>query len=126
MSTGTIQTLLSTKKQGFLLIELLIALAMISIIALGVGGYHHHIMANHLQGKNRLQAVSIARTTLEHICAGSSRAVPSDIKPFTVESVIAPPDKNGFSAVQVTVSWPTNQKAVRSVTLNSGVCRENA
>jgi prepilin-type N-terminal cleavage/methylation domain-containing protein len=126
MSSGPILNLFYSRKRGFLLIELMIALTMVSIIALSVGAYHAYIMAGQLEGKNRLVAVSLARTALEHICAGYQHSISLAPKPFMLESITQPPVKGGFSAVRVVVSWEQKKGVIRSVILDSGVYHENA
>lgn len=114
----------SSKKPGFLLIELLVALAFIGIIALGVGGYFYHIRASQSEGKNRLAALSLARTAMEHIYSGNQHAIPKDTKPYGIEVIINPPH-NGFSIVRVVVSWQQKKGEMRAVTLDSGIYYEN-
>lgn len=126
MSSGWTLNLFYSTKRGFLLIELMIALAMVSIIALSVGAYHTHIITSQLEGKNRLVAVSLARTTLEHINAGHRLLTALAPKPFIVESFIQSSVNGGFSAVRVIVSWEQKKGVMRSVTLDSGVYHENA
>lgn len=126
MSSGPILNLFCSRKRGFLLIELMVAFTMVSIIALSIGAYHAHILASQLEGKNRLIAVSLARTALEHIRAGHQHSISLAPKPFVVESTIQPPVLGGFSAVRVIVSWEQKKGIMRSVTLDSGVYHENA
>jgi prepilin-type N-terminal cleavage/methylation domain-containing protein len=125
MSRGLTLNLFCSKKRGFLLIELMIALTMIGIIACSISAYQAHIIVSQLEGKNRLIAVSLARTALEHICAGHQQSISPAPKPFITESIVQPAVNGGFSAVRVIVSWEHKKGVMRSVVLDAGVYHED-
>lgn len=99
---------------------------MLSIAVTCVSGYYHSIATSQKEGRNRLAALSIARTAMEHISHGHESLIPSTINQFAIEFSIGPLESNRFSAVQVIVSWKQNGGNMRSVTLDSGIYRENS
>lgn len=126
MSSAPIRSSSSPHKQGFLLIEALIALSMLCVVALGVGGYFHALFATQSEGMNRLKAVSIARTAMEHLCAGNERLIESGQEQFTVTYAVVPDLRTSYARATITVSWSQAKDVNRSITLDSGVSHEHA
>lgn len=126
MSSALMRSLGEQKKQGFLLIEVLIGLSMLSVVALAVGGYFHAILNVQAEGMQRLKALSIARTTMEHVCAGNLNLIVPKQDQFSVEWELMPEVHSEYSRAQVIVSWYPHKGAIRTVTLESGVLHEHA
>lgn len=126
MSSGPIRTLYCQRKQGFLLIEVLIALSMLCVVILGVGGYYHHLYMSQAEGKNRLQAVSIARSAMEHLCAGKQHYIKPVVEQFKVAWSITSAGTGSYAKAHVAVSWEQLAGTIRTVQLDSGVSHEYA
>ena len=125
MSSDSIWTLISNKKQGFLLIEVLIALSLLCLAVLGVGGYYQHLYSNHAEGKNRLRALSIARSSMERLCAGNQHLIDPAVEQFKISWNITPHSSDSYAKLRIEVSWEHRPGAIRMVTLDSGVVHEH-
>lgn len=111
---------------GFLLIDILLGLAIMSICSLTLVMGHVYLIQQQQQTYYSLKAVSLARNFIEKIQADgrlpSKDQIINDI--FTITWHTKMPTKSlknlEFEALQVKVSWPVGS-AQKSVTFDTGV-----
>ncbi len=118
-------------KKGFLLFEILISLVLFSAICLLVARQRWEVIKQEQEAFDRLQALSLARNTMESIASEKKFSLPNkqtDQK-FTIISRKKPlslhEDKNivipeDFTLIEVVVTWQS-VRGMRSVTLVTGL-----
>jgi len=72
---------------GFLLIEAIMAIFVLAIFSMVLGGYWHHISSQWAQGAHCLQALMVATDLIDQCNAGhlSWQAVPSTVGLFSIK-----------------------------------------
>lgn len=117
------------RRQGFLLIDILIALAIMSICSLTLVMTQVHLSQCHREARCYMQAVSLGRTFIEKM--QSEGKLPRQERLVKGTFTITWQDRShtlshwqetkGFAAVRVKVSWPVSPESEKSVILDTGV-----
>ncbi len=121
MSRGWIRTCFGKGARGFLLIELLVGLSIFMIVVLGASGYIYQLAKVHVEGKNRMRAITLARSAMAQLVAGKSHSIVQQQDQFRIEWQLVPDPQSQFSRAHVCVSWVEVAGALQSVSLDSGV-----
>lgn len=123
-----------TNKGGFTLLELLVALAILSIGLLGTAALTTGIIRGNFFSKNITSATAVAQTTIE----GAQRVGYAAVNTYVTDSSKVPPTvsmagvsfsqsaavtnnspASNMKTVSITVSWNEANNAARSVTLQT-------
>lgn len=123
--------------KGFLIIELLVAMAIMSIVIGTIAGYQWATISAQQDAKRHLQAVTIASSKLEAVLAQKHLSVtPTEecddfIVTWHVQTSQLPKieqlsqpiigKKPLFATIAVSVQWHSVRQALRSVTLTAGM-----
>lgn len=122
------------KKGGFTLLELLVALTILSVGLLGTAALTTGIMRGNFFSKNITSATAVAQTTIE----GAQRVGYAAVNTYVADSSKVPPTvslggvsfsqsasvtnnspASNMKTVSITVSWNEANNAARSVTLQT-------
>lgn len=108
-------------KNGFLLLEIMIALTLFATVSIVVAHYYCRTVS--LQGQSRMycQATSLARNFFESMIRNQSVALPlpNHIDQFTLTWKIAGADIPNLNTVELNVSWKSSEGVIQSVSFSS-------
>ncbi len=116
LSTGA----LAKKKQGYLLIELMITLAMIALCSFLVAQLQAHMAQQYYEAEQYLKAVNCANKVFEERLLGTQEQ-----DGHTIKTIVQSVEGLAYMHVAVTVSWETGRGLSKNITIHGGVLNEN-
>jgi Tfp pilus assembly protein PilE len=108
--------------QGFMMVELSIAILIMALMAFVCMGYYTKTMIIQKDTELYLQATTVVSSVLEKLLAEKTLPTKNQQKEgiFTVEWQTQNSDHTQFVIVEATVSWQSLQKVPRTITMRSG------
>lgn len=106
-------------RPGFLLLEVLLAILLLSCFSVIIGSYWHVITTHYVHAQKKLQATFIATDCIDHLVRKKISQIPSTLNGFTIHvnkellsftSTIANQTPTQPMLVTVTISWLENSK----------------
>ena len=110
-------------KKGYLLIEIMVALALVTAGALTLAALHVNIVQWYAKAEQYLHATTIAQEALAYAQHGSAYTSPSST--FNVTHALSRPSVDlPFSLYTVTVSFTTINGGIQKIVLQGGLLHE--
>ena len=109
------------KKAGFLLIELMIALAMLAVCSLLVARLQVHMIYQYHEAEQYLKAVNYASRAFEERLVGTQER-----ESYTIAMMMHSVQEGlPYKQLVVMVSWKTGRGVSKSITMYGGMLDEN-
>lgn len=109
-----------SKQQGYLLIELMIAVAVLAVCSLLVAQLQAHMVCRYYEAEQYLKAVNYVNRVFEERSVGTQ-----NIDGYTIETTVRPVKGLSYKGVQVTVSWKTASGVDQNITIRGGMLDED-
>ena len=117
--TRSNQSIGDSKREGFLIIEGMIALATVVIFSLVIMTIRTNITIWHTQAQQYLQAVSLADRIFERM--SMHQEIPDTVGKFGIKTFIKADEKIPYKHIQVTIQWKSARNEEKELSFFGGM-----
>ena len=111
----------ASHRQGYLLIELMIALVSIALCSFLVAQLQIHMVHRYYEAEQYLKAVNYVSRAFEERLLGTR-----DLDGYTIETITqSMQEELSYKKVAVTISWNTPRGITKNITIHGGILDES-